>query len=300
MDIEEKQMNALPAHRHLKNPVQLAQRRRSRDQNTPQCHRADTRKADLQLTDLRGSRHFNPLPPGNPNFNCPTLCSALLKQVVEQGPERGRNFDEAMHGLRVALQPYAIPGWHCSRLTEAEVYGIRSKGMKPPNAEMLARRIDALMEAGEITPEMGRRLKLENQAGDKNRAGRTWFCFFPPSNAGEDGIARFFRHWGGEALYFCHENDPVLSSAISCIGTPCLVEADVPIASLRMHGALEQAIYRRYLVSQDNSKVWPTDYEDCIEYPLPAGNVRRVITFPDPEFMSLTGCSEWRRPIPEG
>ena len=224
----------------------------------------------------------------------------LLKQVVEQGPERGRNFDEAMHGLRVALQPYAIPGWHCSRLTEAEVYGIRSKGMKPPNAEMLARRIDALMEAGEITPEMGRRLKLENQAGDKNRAGRTWFCFFPPSNAGEDGIARFFRHWGGEALYFCHENDPVLSSAISCIGTPCLVEADVPIASLRMHGALEQAIYRRYLVSQDNSKVWPTDYEDCIEYPLPAGNVRRVITFPDPEFMSLTGCSEWRRPIPEG
>ena len=141
----------------------------------------------------------------------------LLKQAVKHALVCSRDFEEAMLGLRVALQPYAIPGWHCTRLTKAEANGIRCKGMHPPNAEMLARRVDALVGAGEITPEIGRRLKLENQAGEKNRTGRTWFCFFPLSNAGEEGIARFFRHWGGKALYVCHESDPVWRAPlISC------------------------------------------------------------------------------------
>ena len=123
-------------------------------------------------------------------------------------------------------------------------------------------------------------------------------CFYPPRNAGEGGIGRFFRHWGGEALYVCHENDPHTSPAISCIGTPCIVEAHVPIASLREHGNLECSIYRRYLFSRRGCIPQPSDYEDAIEHPLPAENVRRVIPFPDPDFYSLTDCSEWCRPIP--
>jgi hypothetical protein len=48
----------------------------------------------------------------------------------------------------------------------------------------------------------------KNQAGDLNRAGKIWFCFFPPHHAGQRGIERFFRYWGGEALYNSHQDQP--------------------------------------------------------------------------------------------
>lgn len=223
----------------------------------------------------------------------------FLGWETRQGQVSAYAFDDAIYGLRDVLQPYHMLGWHCTRLTDTEADEILRNGMQLPNAELLARRIDALVKTGQITSDIGRRLKSENQADAGNRAGRIWFCFFPPRNAGEHGIERFFRHWGGEALYVCHENDPLTSPAISCIGTPCIVEAEVPIASLRMDGNLEITFYRRYLRSRGISITQSTDYAGRIVNPLPAENVRRVIPFPDPDFYSLTGCSEWRRPIPQ-
>ena len=38
-----------------------------------------------------------------------------------------------------------------------------------------------------------------------------------------------------------------------------------------------------------------TYYEDYIVHPLPAEHVRRVISFPDPDFYSLTNCDEWKK-----
>ena len=213
-----------------------------------------------------------------------------------QGQVSAQAFDDAMCGLRRALQPYQILGWHCTRLTDAEEEVIRRNGMQLPEAEMLANRIDALVKTSLITPDIARRLKSENRASEQSRA--IYFCFFPPRNADEDGIGRFFRHWGGEALYVCHENDPITSPAISCVGTPCIVEADVPIPLLRMNGNLRTSIYSRYLASR-GAPINCDDYEDRIEHPLPAKSVRRVITFSDPDFYSLTGCSEWCRPIPQ-
>src|SRR5713226_6661167 len=63
-------------------------------------------------------------------------------------------------------------------------------------------------------------------------------------------LYRFFRHWGGEALYSSYESDPITSSAIRVIGTPCIVEADIPIASLGKHGGLAFKIVRRFLKSR--------------------------------------------------
>ena len=174
---------------------------------------------------------------------------------------------------------------------------ILCNGMHLPNAEMLGHRIDDLVRRGLVAPHIARRLKSENQADKSYRAGRIWFCFFPPRNADEDGINRFFRHWGGEALYVCHESDPLTSPAIHGIGTPCIVEADVPISLFQEHGYLEKSIYCRYLLARGYQTTKPTDYEDYIVHPIPAENVRRVISFPDPDFYSLTGCSKWRSPI---
>ena len=141
-------------------------------------------------------------------------------------------FDGAIVGLANVLQPHEMVGWHCTRLTDPEIEEISRNGMRLPDGTILARRIDAVAEAGCLAPDVARLLKSRNQADEENRSGTVWFCFFPPGRAGKDGIGRFFRHWGGEALYNSHERDPVSSQAISCIGTPCLVEANVPIAAL--------------------------------------------------------------------
>ena len=201
-------------------------------------------------------------------------------------------FDVAIHGLRDVLQAYEIRGWHCTRLTDAEADEVLRDGMHLPNVETLTRRIEALAKTNLIEPEIALRLKSENWADEKNRAGMVWFCFFPPRKADEYGIGPFFRHWGGEALYRHHQDDPVISPILRRIGTPRLVEADIPIASLGRYP--DCAIYRRYLVSRGYRSNEPTDFEGYIERPLPATNVRRVISYPERDFYSLTNCSEWR------
>ncbi|MGD9633545.1 MAG: hypothetical protein AB7U97_09730 [Pirellulales bacterium] len=215
----------------------------------------------------------------------------------ERGNVAAPAYDEAIYGLIDVLQPYAITGWHCTRLTDAEIDQIARDGMQLPNTALLDRRIDALVASGELVPEIAVRLKATNQSGDANRAGMVWFCFFHPRLAGESGIERFFRHWGGEALYNSHERDPITSPAISVIGKPCVIEADIPIASLGKHGGLSFKIVRRFLKRRGFRTREPVDHEDRIRKPLPAENIRRIVCFSEADFSSLTGCAEWRQPL---
>lgn len=203
-------------------------------------------------------------------------------------------YDRAIEALRELLQPFALRGWHCTRLTDEEVEGVRTNGILLPDLNMLHRRIDALVQKGLVDRNLGELLKTRNQAAEKNRAGMVWFCFFTPAVAGESGIGRFFRHWGGEALYNSHEDDPVTSPVLRRIGTPRLIEADIPISSLAVHGDPVFKIVREFLRSLGNNEIECSDYEGRIVRPLPAANVRRVISFPEPEFMTLTGCADWR------
>jgi hypothetical protein len=207
-------------------------------------------------------------------------------------------YDRVIEALGDLLQPFTLRGWHCTRLTDEEITAILDQGLQLPTAAMLHRRIDAVVTAGALHIPIAAALKAQHQAADANRAGKLWFCFFPPRIAGERGIERFFRHWGGEALYNSHEDDPVTSAAIRVIGTPSLVEADVPISALFWHALnLAFIVVRRFLISRGFHTTEPIDYEDRIIRPLPADRVRRVIRFPEPDFMALTGCAGWKRPL---
>lgn len=62
-------------------------------------------------------------------------------------------YDWAVHDLLDALRPYAIVGWHCTRLTAAEIARILGEGMRLPNTAMLEERIDACVADGQISPD---------------------------------------------------------------------------------------------------------------------------------------------------
>ena len=207
------------------------------------------------------------------------------------------SYDKAICGLMDVLQPYAIRGWHCTRLTDAEINEIQRNGMQLPNAAMLTRRIEALVVAGQLDCHSAQQLIAKNQADEANRANMLSFCFYPPGRAGESGIGRFFRYWGGEALYNSHQDDPVMSSIIGCIGTPSLVEAEVPVALLKSSTGLALKVARLFLISRGFQTEEPIDHADRINRPLPADCIRRVVRFPDSDFLSLTGCADWRSPL---
>jgi hypothetical protein len=211
----------------------------------------------------------------------------------------GFAYDAAINELKVLVRNSGsmMRGYHCTRLTEAEIQTILDNGMALPNLPMLHKRIADVVTAGMLEESLAQHLMNNNQANDANRAGMIWFCFFPPHTAGQLGIERFFRSWGGEALYNSHENNPITGPVLTKIGVPCIIEAHVPIESLPCHSGLETKLIRRFLVSRGYETVEELDHEDRSENPIPSGNIIRIIRFPDGDFISLTECNKWKPPL---
>ena len=63
-------------------------------------------------------------------------------------------YDAAIRDVDAAVMPYALVGWHCSRLTEAEIEEILRTGIHLPNEEALRARIEARVRAGELPQEI--------------------------------------------------------------------------------------------------------------------------------------------------
>ncbi|RKT26536.1 hypothetical protein B0G69_2289 [Paraburkholderia sp. RAU2J] len=205
-------------------------------------------------------------------------------------------FDRAITEVGETLKSYSIRGWHCTRLTDAEVAAILSNGAHLPNAETLNQRVDMIVAAGLLSAEIAERLKAKNQAGDSNRAGKLWFCFYAPKLAGEGGIGRFFRHWGGEALYNYHEDNCVTSPPLRVIGTPRVVVAEIPIAFLSSTFGLATHVTRRFLTERGHDVEQAERQEGYVVRPLPSSAIREVVTLHSSEFSRLTGCDDWREP----
>lgn len=167
--------------------------------------------------------------------------------------------------------------------------------MIPQNGRSLHDRIDTLISTGEISEEIGNRLKTENQADEDNRTEMIWFCFFPPHKAEQDGIERFFRSWGGEALYNSHEDDPETGSILGQIGTPCIIEADVPISDGILW--LETKIARIFLINRGFETPECIDPEGYCSTHIPLQNIRRVLRLPEEDFFKLTDAGNWDPPL---
>lgn len=233
----------------------------------------------------------------------PSLISDHFEQHGEtyrawsRGGGDHHTFDRAIGDLADRLKQFSLRGWHCTRLTEAEIAAIQANGMCLPNSAMLERRINRLLEARLLTADVAALLRARNSADDPYRVGMLWFCFFPPGRAGEGGIGRFFHHWGGEALYVHHEDNPASSSALRGIGTPCVVEAEVPVSSLKSPIGLALKIYEQMLRGPGRRAQDRIEHEGAINAPLSAADVRRIIRYPHVDFRELTQCDNWREPI---
>jgi hypothetical protein len=206
-------------------------------------------------------------------------------------------YDRAIYALREVLDRHDLHGYHCTRLTVREIAHVIAQGMQPPNGEVLVGRIMAAHKDGLFDATVATRLAGSHSADDQYRARRIWFCFFHPRIAGESGIGSLLSRWGGEALYRHHDTDPVIGPILARTGTPCLIEAVVPIASFRPAGGVDFKFVRQFLRNRGLATREPVEHEDCVRTPIPARSIRRVIKHPDPDFVQLTQCDRWRKPL---
>lgn len=211
-----------------------------------------------------------------------------------------KSYDQAIYGLERLLRKHTLEsGYHCTRLTDAEIEVIRRNGMQLQNASSLRARIQACADGGLIDRCVAADFSTTNGANDSNRIGMIWFCFFAPHLAGEAGVEGFFRYWGGEALYRWHYGDVLKGAVLQQIGTPCLVVADVPIASLNKHSGLCTKLIRRYFQNRGGDIREDVEHVDYSVCPIPAQSIRQIVQFPGPEFAKLTRCDTWRQPLVE-
>jgi hypothetical protein len=74
------------------------------------------------------------------------------------------------------------------------------------------------------------------------------------------------------------------------------VEAEIPVPWVGDDGGVHVALSMatRYARREGRKLDRDVDFEDRIKRPLPASSVRAIHLHPEPEFMRLSGMSEWR------
>jgi hypothetical protein len=120
-----------------------------------------------------------------------------------------------------------------------------------------------------------------------------WFCFFEPFLAGEHGIGRLFRSWGGEALYNSHESDPITGPVLRKLGVPCVIKANVPITNLKESKFPDGALARMALSKLGHRLKIPTEHEGYSTQCLSAAQILDIFEYPSQGFVELTKCNEW-------
>jgi hypothetical protein len=187
-------------------------------------------------------------------------------------------------------------GFHATRLMEHEVEEIMRSGLQLLSVDLLKRRLAAAQHAGNLTGQQVARLLRRHQAAEDNRSGRTAF-FFTRAQLKHAGLDRLCRSWGGEALYNYHENDPETGPLLRSIGTPCIVVAAVRVADIEPRFDIGQRLVNVWCARRDIMTELPPDFGGVVRAPTPAKNIVRIIEVDDPEFLALTECDRWRRPL---
>jgi hypothetical protein len=71
----------------------------------------------------------------------------------------------------------------------------------------------------------------------------------------------------------------------------------VPISAMKGPGFLDMKVARQFLVRRGLQSSEHVEHEDRAERAIPVQNIRRIIRFPEPDFIELTQCDRWRTPL---
>ncbi len=209
-------------------------------------------------------------------------------------------YEKLLERLDKTLTQHRIVGYHCTRLTPGEIAGVKSNGLRLLSAELVRQRLDQCVADGHLAPAHRTYLNgsqimhqsLCNRHG--NRTGMIWFCPNRSTLRDASGVYRLFRSWGGEAVYFGHEEDGDVAAVLARIGTPCIVKCAIPFPCDAPYYPKFAARFLSQFIANDIEYPEPTaDFDLSTKKDVRASEVLEIIEFSDPQFERMTGCSNW-------
>ena len=133
------------------------------------------------------------------------------------------------------LQGHNIRLFHCTRLRDEELEDITTNGLAPLTVELVHRRVDKALAAGDINEEQAATIRRKHDA--RNRKGSTFLCTSRQSLNDETGVYRLLDKWGGEAI---HDAELELN-----IGRATIIEIALPAELIGfVHPGLELITWR--------------------------------------------------------
>jgi hypothetical protein len=157
--------------------------------------------------------------------------------------------------------------------------------------------LSALELEDHLTTAQALSLRARHQVLEESRSSKTWFCFSRLLLCEEWGISRFFRSWGGEALYNSHEDDGDTGPILRKIGTPCIVVTAVQVETIETFMAVGKRLVNTWASRRGIPIGDKPEFEGYSRRDTPANNVLRILTLGDAEFLSLTRHDQWNRCI---
>lgn len=196
------------------------------------------------------------------------------------------------------LEGHNLVGYHCTRLLDHEIVSIKNNGMNPLSLKFFEKRVKQAINNGSFGAETGQYLLENNLCSEPFRQGMLWFVCGVSMLKDEDGVGKFFRGWGGEAIYNWHENNELSWSILKSIGHPCIIRAALtPIKifpttwSIGMN--LEQAFLQNKGIETPNNP----QFDAHMKHQLPSEQILKIILIDDPEFSELTNYEKWKKKI---
>jgi hypothetical protein len=224
----------------------------------------------------------------------------IMARLMPSSPNPHRlNRDEVLAECDAIVRDAELVGYHCTRLHDGEIGRVQREGLRPLSPGLFEERLADSVARGLLTADTAVRLRARNQVADSNRIGMVWFIFTENLLRQEWGVGRFFRSWGGEALYNLHEDDPETGAALAAIGKPCVVEAAVPAVEIETYDLVGERVLRAFLERRKIRTGHGSDMQGHTKVALSGDQVLRVIRSDDPEFERLTKCSRWNE-VPSG
>jgi hypothetical protein len=212
---------------------------------------------------------------------------------LEAGQPRNQFRDErdsVVDFVGEQVRDRSLVGFHCTRLVVEEIEEVKRSGLQPLSPELANRRVTRLEQAGYLDPDIAARLRSKNVSTKETRKGKTCFIFTRNDLTEEYGVGPLLAHWGGEALYYYHADDPDIGPRLGRIGIACIVEAELAATQVVTVGPIGERLVSAYL---GRRAIRTGSGAGMTGYIREATAVRRLIRRDDPEFESLTGCGGW-------
>lgn len=202
--------------------------------------------------------------------------AALMRDYLETSRQLSRERDASTQLIAYPENPHAgdylalkerlmsvmesrtIRAWHYTRMTDAEIDGVRQNGVHLSTLETIRARFARQVAAGLITHKVAERLFADSPfQGSQHAArnGKFWMVSNPTAPT-SGAVEPLLASWGGEAAYFWQQ-DPELEILLTTIGRPRVLEIAMPLAHSR-HGyhAAEAVVaaYARMLGCRPDSR----------------------------------------------